>query len=203
MIALIDYGMGNLFSVEKAFVSAGAKNLEITKNPGVIKKASAVILPGVGNFGLAANNLRSLGLDIAIKDSIAFGKPFFGICLGLQLLMNSSEEAPGVHGLGILNGKVIGFSTETTLKIPQIGWNSISILNNHKYLSGIKNGEYFYFVHSYYVALEDKSCIAGTTEYGIEFCSCVGKDNIFATQFHPEKSQDVGLQIIRNFVESI
>jgi len=203
MIALIDYGMGNLSSVKKAFVFAGAKNLEITENPEVVKKAASVILPGVGNFGVAANNLRSLGLDVAVKNSIESGKPFFGICLGLQLLMASSEEAPGIPGLGVLSGKVIRFSVETALKIPQIGWNSISILNNHKCLSGIKNGEYFYFVHSYYVVPEDKSYIAGTTEYGIEFCSCVEKDNIFATQFHPEKSQEAGLQIIRNFVESI
>ncbi len=203
MIALIDYGMGNLSSVRKAFLAVGAMDIKLVSDPQEITAAQAVVLPGVGNFGDGAKNLHELGFDTAIKSAVTSGKPFMGICLGMQLLMESSEEAPGVKGLGIIKGKTIKFDKNCCLKIPQIGWNSVSKIKNNICLDGIKDEEFFYFVHSYYVAPEEESYIAGITEYGIKFCSCIGRDNIFATQFHPEKSQDAGLRIIRNFVNSI
>lgn len=203
MIALIDYGMGNLSSVRKAFLAVGATDIKLVSDPNDIAMAQAVVLPGVGNFGDGAKNLHELGLDTAVKNAVSSNKPFMGICLGMQLLMESSEEAPNAKGLGIIKGKTIKFDKNSGLKIPQIGWNSLSISKNHNCLQGIKNEEFFYFVHSYYVVPDDFSFVAGLTEYGSNFCSCIGKDNIFATQFHPEKSQDAGLQIIRNFVQSI
>ncbi len=203
MIALIDYGMGNLSSVRKAFLAVGAKDIKLISTPQEIANAQAIVLPGVGNFGDGAKNLIESGLDTAIKNAVSDGKPFMGICLGMQLLMDSSEEAPNVKGLGIIKGKTVKFDSTFELKVPQIGWNSLSILKNHTCLQQIRDEEFFYFVHSYYVVPENQSYVAGTTQYGITFCSCIGKNNIFATQFHPEKSQDAGLQIIRNFVNSI
>lgn len=203
MIALIDYGMGNLSSVLKAFLAVGATNIKLVSTSQEIADAQAVVLPGVGNFGDGAKNLQASGLDTAIKNAVHSGKPFLGICLGMQLLMESSEEAPGAKGLSIIKGQAVRFNNDCGLKIPQIGWNSVSKVKNHRCLDRIKDNEFFYFVHSYYVLPEDGSYLAGVTEYGIKFCSCIGRDNIFATQFHPEKSQDAGLQIIRNFVNSI
>jgi len=201
MIALIDYGMGNLSSVYKAFIAVGAKNLKIVSAPKKIMRADAVILPGVGNFGDGMKNLTENGLDQAVIAAVSAGKPFLGICLGMQLLMESSEEAPGIHGLGILKGKTICFSKEMGLKIPQIGWNCVNLTREHSYFTGMPSGEFFYFVHSYYLKPDDNKIVLGITDYGIDFCSCVAKDNIFATQFHPEKSQDAGLAILRNFVK--
>ena len=195
--------MGNLSSVRKAFLAVGTSDIKIITSPDEIEKADAIVLPGVGNFGDGAKNLHSSGLSNAIRNVISSDKPFLGICLGMQLLMESSEEAPGAEGLGIIKGKTIKFDINCGLKIPQIGWNSVSITKQHKCLEGIRNDEYFYFVHSYYVVPDDISYIAGETFYGIKFCSCIGKDNIFASQFHPEKSQDAGLSIIKNFVQSI
>ena len=203
MIALIDYGMGNLSSVYKAFIAVGAKGLKIVSNPKEIMEADAVILPGVGNFGDGMRNITEKGMDKAIISAVSMGKHFLGICLGMQLLMESSEEAPGVLGLGILKGKTVSFSKEMGLKIPQIGWNCVKLTREHPYFTGISSGDFFYFVHSYYIKPDDKETILGVTDYGIDFCSCVSKDNIFATQFHPEKSQDAGLAILRNFVKNV
>jgi len=201
MIALIDYGMGNLSSVHKAFVAVGAKGLKIVSTPKEVIEADAIILPGVGNFGDGMKSLIKNGLDQAIISTVTEGKPFLGICLGMQLLMESSEEAPDVTGLGILKGKTIRFSVKMGLKIPQIGWNSVKLTREHPLFAGIPSGEFFYFVHSYYIKPDDHETVLGITDHGIDFCSCIAKDNIFATQFHPEKSQDAGLTILRNFVD--
>ena len=204
MIALIDYGMGNLSSVSKAFKAVGAKDMVITSYANDIKKADAIVLPGVGNFGDGMRNLKEFNLDAAIKASVEEeNKPFFGICLGMQLLMEGSEEAPGVPGLGLLKGQTVRFENLAGLKIPQIGWNSVNLKYHHPYFSELESDEYFYFVHSFYLKPENSECILGETNYGINFCSCVAKDNIFATQFHPEKSQDAGLTILKNFVKSL
>ena len=203
MIALIDYGMGNLSSVYKAFNAVDAEGLKIVSTPKEVKGADAIILPGVGNFGDGMKNLTEKGLDQAVITAVSDGKPFFGICLGMQLLMESSEEAPDVAGLSILKGKVIRFSKEMGLKIPQIGWNCVNLTRQHPYFTGIFSGEFFYFVHSYYLKPENSETVLGITDYDIDFCSCVAKDNIFATQFHPEKSQNEGLAILRNFIENI
>lgn len=201
MIALIDYGMGNLSSVYKAFIAVGAKDLKIVSSPKELMRADAVILPGVGHFGDGMKNLIQNGLDQAVIEAVSAGKPFLGICLGMQLLMESSEEAPGIHGLGLLKGKTVRFSKEMGLKIPQIGWNCVKFTQEHPYFTGITSGEFFYFVHSYYLKPDNNKVVLGITDYGIDFCSCVSKENIFATQFHPEKSQDAGLAILRNFVK--
>ena len=203
MIALIDYGIGNLSSVYKAFMAVGAEDIKIVSTPKEIIEADAVILPGVGNFGDGMKNLIEKGFNLAILETVSAGKPFMGICLGMQLLMESSEEAPGISGLGILKGKTVRFSENMGLKIPQIGWNSVNVLREHPYFKGIASGEYFYFVHSFYLEPNDRDTVLGITDYGIDFCSCVAKDNVFATQFHPEKSQDAGLAILRNFVDVV
>ena len=199
MIALIDYGMGNLSSVYKAFKAVGADEVVITDSVKQIDKADAIILPGVGNFGDGVKNLSEKKLFDPIKQGIMLGKPFLGICLGMQLLMEKSEEAPGVNGLGVFEGEVVKFKPEQGLKVPQIGWNSVDMVGDHLCMEGISSGEYFYFVHSYYVVPVNKDIILGTTEYGSAFCSCIACNNVFATQFHPEKSQDAGLKILRNF----
>jgi len=203
MIALIDYGMGNLSSVHKAFMAVGAKDLNIVSDPEDVMKADAIILPGVGNFGDGMKNLKERGLDRAITTAISTEKPFFGICLGMQLLMENSEEAPGIQGLGVLKGRTVRFSKDMGLKIPQIGWNSVNLTQVHPYFTGILSGDFFYFVHSYYLKPDDEACVLGITDHGVDFCSCIAKDNIFATQFHPEKSQDAGLTIIKNFVDRV
>ncbi len=197
MIALIDYGMGNLGSVAKALTRAGCEPT-ITADPQVIAQARGVVLPGVGAFDDCVTNLRRRGLDIAVKDAVAAGKPFLGICLGLQMLFDTSEEGGKCPGLGILPGKVVRFRHD--LKIPQIGWNRISIRAQAPALQDVPDSSWVYFVHSYYVVPDDESIIATTTDYGYEFVSAIWKDNIFASQFHPEKSQAVGLQILTNFV---
>lgn len=212
MIAVIDYNMGNLRSVEKALQVAGGKT-KITHIPKDIAKADKVVFPGVGAFGAAMAELKRLKLVEPIKDAIASGKPFLGLCLGLQLLFEKSEEASGVKGLGILDGDVRRFKftrndkrkTVNELKIPHMGWNNIRLLpitcRKSPVLKNVPDDEYMYFVHSYYVKPKDRSVVLTTTDYGIEFASGVAKDNIFGFQFHPEKSQSAGLRILRNFIE--
>lgn len=198
MIAIIDYGAGNLQSVKKAFDFIGAESI-ITDNPETIKNCDKILLPGVGSFGDAMESMNAKNLVEVIKAEALSGKPFLGICLGLQLLFEESEESPDVKGLGIFKGKIKKFSTDMGLKIPHIGWNSLEIKQKDTLFKGIPENSYVYFVHSYYLHAENENDIATVTNYGIDFHSAVGKDNIFATQFHPEKSGDVGLQILRNF----
>ncbi len=219
MIAIIDYGMGNLRSVAKALESLGAE-VKITASPDIINKASGVVLPGVGAMPDAMQALQKAKVISSIKKTIAADKPFLGICLGLQLLFETSEEGGGCKGLGIVKGTVPRFNFSklatrdpqpvTGLKIPHMGWNQINQRiaysvqragsKNLKILQNIPNNAYVYFVHSYYVRPKDKNIIATTTDYGVEFCSSIAKGNLFACQFHPEKSQKIGLQILRNFV---
>lgn len=196
MIALIDYGMGNLGSVSNALRFIDCE-FSITSDPEELLAADAAILPGVGAFGDCMQNLREYQLVEAIRDYVASDRPFLGICLGLQLLFSEGEEM-GVHaGLDIVPGRVIRFTHD--LKIPQIGWNQIEKRQECPQLAGVDDGSYVYFVHSFHVVPEDDSVIATTTDYGYEFCSAIRRGNLFATQFHPEKSSDIGLHILRNF----
>ncbi len=199
MIAVVDYDAGNVKSVEKAIEKLGAKHI-LTSDPAEIAKADAVILPGVGNFGDCVSKLKERGLDVALKEYAASGKPFLGICVGLQLLFDESEESPGVKGLGILPGKIKRFPGSADLKVPQIGWNDI-VESKGRLLEGINKETYFYFVHSYYLECEDPSIVTSRTEYGITYDSSVEKGNVFATQFHPEKSSDAGLKVLSNFLK--
>lgn len=198
MIAIIDYGAGNLQSVKKAFDFIGAESV-ITDNPEIINACDRILLPGVGSFGDAMNSMAKSGLVETVKQNALSGKPFLGICLGLQLLFEESEESPGVKGLGIFKGKIKKFSPDMGLKIPHIGWNSLEIKQKDTLFKNVPENSYVYFVHSYYLHAEDENDIATVTNYGIDFHSAVGKNNVFATQFHPEKSGDVGLQILKNF----
>ena len=199
MIAIIDYGMGNLRSVEKGFLKVGA-DVKVTSSPEDVKKADGVVLPGVGAFKGCMNELKDLNLIDAVIEAIKVGKPYLGICLGLHVLFSESEEFGSSRGLDIFKGKVIKFDLEDKeLKIPQMGWNQLNIKNDNPLFEGIPDKSYFYFVHSYYVSPDDISVVATTTDYGIEFTSSVWKDNIYAVQFHPEKSQALGLQVLRNF----
>jgi glutamine amidotransferase len=200
MIAIIDYGMGNLRSVQKAFEVCGAKP-KITDKPGDIEKADKIILPGVGAFWAAMQELGKRRLIAPIKEKIASGAPYLGLCLGLQLLFDDSEEGrtrSNVRGLGILPGTVKLFKGK--LKVPHMGWNDVEFLRSNPLFKGIESGEKFYFVHSYYAVPKEKNVVLTQTPYGGRFCSAVWKDNIFATQFHPEKSQSSGLKVIRNFI---
>ena len=198
MIAIIDYGAGNLQSVKKAFDFIGAESV-ITDNPEIINACDRILLPGVGSFGDAMDSMHKSGLVETVKQNALSGKPFLGICLGLQLLFEESEESPGVKGLGIFKGKIKKFSPDMGLKIPHIGWNSLEIKQKNTLFKNVPENSYVYFVHSYYLHAEDEEDVATVTNYGIDFHSAVGKNNIFATQFHPEKSGDVGLQILKNF----
>jgi len=195
-IAIIDYGMGNLRSVQRAFEHVGAE-VVVTANREIIEAASAVVLPGVGAFGQAMANLERVGLVDVIRQVIPQGRPFLGICLGLQLLFEGSDEMGEHRGLGVFGGWVKRF--EAGLKVPQIGWNQVHIQQASPLLEGVADGSYAYFVHSYYVAPADPKIILATTDYGIDYASIVGRDNVFGIQFHPEKSQAVGLGILRNF----
>ncbi len=201
MIAIIDYEMGNLLSVKKALEFVGAFP-EITSSPVKIHKADAIVLPGVGNFGDGIKHLKKKRLDVAIKNFISSGKPFLGICLGMQLLMEASEEAPDSKGLGIFKGGVVRFP-DSGLKVPHMGWNQLKIENYNPCLAEVPDMSYFYFVHSYFVRPDDPGIIAGSCSYGVDFAAAIGKGNIFATQFHPEKSQDLGLRILRNFTKIV
>ena len=200
MIAIIDYDAGNIRSVEKAMAKLG-QEVWITRDRERIMNADKVILPGVGSFGDAMAHLREYNLVEVIKDVVAEKKPFLGICLGLQLLYESSEETPGVEGLGILKGKILRIPEQEGLKIPHMGWNSLHLQNDGRLFRGIKQNPYVYFVHSYYLKAEEEETVKATTEYSVNIHASVEKDNVFACQFHPEKSGDLGLQILKNFAE--
>lgn len=200
MIAIIDYDAGNLKSVEKALISLG-EEVVVSRERDVLLSADKVVLPGVGAFGDAMNKLSEYGLIEVIKEIVDNNTPFLGICLGLQLLFEESEEAHGVAGLGILKGKILKIPPKEELKIPHMGWNSIDIKPEARLFKGIKNNSYVYFVHSYYLKAEDESIVAATTEYSTHIHASVESGNVFACQFHPEKSSDVGLKILKNFAE--
>lgn len=199
MVAIIDYGAGNLQSVKKAldFISAESK---ITDNKDEINAASHIILPGVGSFADAMSCIRERGLEETIKKSADGSKHFLGICLGLQLLFESSEESPGVKGLGVFKGDIVTIPKDNGLKVPHIGWNSVKLNQTNGILEGIKDESYFYFVHSYYLKNADEDIVAGTTEYGVPIQCAVQNGRVCATQFHPEKSSEVGLALLKNFV---
>lgn len=198
MIAIIDYGMGNLRSVSKAFEAVGHQAV-VTRDPQVIGNASHVVLPGVGAFGDCMANLERYGLVEPVRLAIQSGKPFLGICLGLQLLLTESEEF-GVHrGLDIVSGRVKRFTLDPGLKVPHMGWNEVRYRRACPLFEGIADGSHWYFVHSYYVDPADQAVVAATTTYGTSFVSAIWKDNVVACQFHPEKSQAVGLRLIKNF----
>ena len=198
MIAIVDYGAGNLLSVKKALDFIGAESV-ITASADEIKNADGVILPGVGSFGNAMESMRDSGLVETVRAAALSGRPFLGICLGLQLLFESSEESPGVEGLGVLKGKILKIPSDN-LKVPHMGWNSLEIKKSTPLFDGICDGAYVYFVHSYYLSAGDISDVSSTTEYGVTIHASVAKGNLFATQFHPEKSGDVGIQMLKNFV---
>lgn len=199
MVAIIDYDAGNIKSVEKAIDYLGEEAV-ITRDRDTILGADRVILPGVGAFGDAMEKLRTYELDKVIQEVVAKNTPFLGICLGLQLLFESSEESEGVEGLGILKGKVVQLPEESDLKIPHIGWNSLKYPNPGRLFTGIAEDSYVYFVHSYYLQAKDPSIVTATTEYGILIHASVEQGNVFACQFHPEKSSEVGMQILKNFL---
>lgn len=199
MIAIIDYGAGNLHSVKNALDFLGADNI-VTGNKEEILSADKVILPGVGAFGDAMKCLEESGLTKTVKAVAESGKPFLGICLGLHLLFEESEESPNVKGLGIFKGKIVKIPDNGSLKIPHMGWNNIHITKDSKILKNIGDEPYVYFVHSYYVEAEDSSVVSAYTEYGQRLDIAVERDNVFATQFHPEKSGDTGMEILKNFI---
>ena len=198
MITIIDYDAGNLKSVEKALAYLN-QDVIVSRNPEEILNADKVILPGVGSFGDAMNNLHKFGLVDTIKKAAESGKPFLGICLGLQLLFDSSEETPGVEGLSVLPGKILKIPAKDGIKIPHMGWNSLDINPSSKLFKGIPDKSYVYFVHSYYLEAEDENIVAATPDYSAHIHAAVEKGNIFACQFHPEKSSDIGLKILENF----
>lgn len=200
MIAIIDYDAGNIKSVEKAIQHFGQEAI-ITRDKETILNAEKVILPGVGSFGDAMAKIYQYGLYDIIHEVVNKGTPFLGICLGLQLLFERSEETPGVEGLGILKGEIVRIPDQEGLKVPQIGWNSLKYPNRGKLFKGIEEDSYVYFVHSYYLKAEDEAIVTATTEYSTLIHASVESGNVFACQFHPEKSSDVGLKIIQNFIE--
>lgn len=205
MIAIIDYGMGNLCSVQKGFEKIGAKAV-ITADPQAVLEADRIVLPGVGAFRDCMHNLEEGGFVEPILRVIAEGRPFLGVCVGMQLLFTDSVEFGLYQGLNVIPGHVLRFpdgvrEQDEILKVPHMGWNQLHVTHRPPAFDGIEEGTNVYFVHSYYVKPEDESVIAATTSYGIDFCSAVWKDNVVATQFHPEKSQDAGLRILKNFAE--
>ncbi len=200
MIAMIDYDAGNIKSVEKAMISLG-EEIVITRDADTILSADGVILPGVGAFGDAMEKLHSYGLVDVIHKCVDKGTPFLGICLGLQLLFESSEESPGVEGLHVLEGKILRIPDGEGIKVPHIGWNDLSFPNEGKLFKGLAENSYVYFVHSYYLKAEDEKIVTAATEYGTHIHASVEKDNVYACQFHPEKSSEVGLQILKNFID--
>lgn len=202
MIAIIDYGAGNILSVQKALDHIGCENV-VTSDAAVIAAADGAVLPGVGSFGDAMQHLREGHLVESVRAFTASGKPFLGICLGLQVLFDSSEESPGAEGLSLMPGRVRKFPSDAGLKIPQIGWNSIRYDRDCPLFKGLSDNPYVYFVHSYYLEAADEGVVSAVAEYGIPYHAAVWKDNVFATQFHPEKSGSVGLRMLRNFAELI
>ncbi len=200
MIAIIDYDAGNIKSVEKALLFLG-QEVKITDNAQEILAADKVILPGVGAFGDAMGNLNRRGLVSVIREVAERGTPFLGICLGLQLLFERSDEAPGVAGLGILPGEILRIPPKEGLKIPHMGWNSLHLEHDGWLFRNVPEQAYVYFVHSYYLKAREEGIVKASTEYGVHIHASVEKGNVFACQFHPEKSSEVGLQILKNFVE--
>lgn len=202
MIAVLDYGAGNLLSVEKALRFIGCDPV-VTADPGRLQSASAAILPGVGAFGDAMSCLRKSGLVRPVLDFIDSGRPFLGICLGLQLLFEGSEEAPDVPGLGALKGRIYRIPDTPGLKIPHIGWNSLNIKDRDGLFAGLEEHPYVYFVHSYYLKADDRDIVSSTAGYGVTIDASIHRKNLFATQFHPEKSGKTGLNMLRNFAAMI
>jgi glutamine amidotransferase len=198
MIAIIDYGMGNLRSVQKGFEHVGFQ-ADVTRDVAKITSAHGVVLPGVGAFQACMENLGRFGLIQPIREVVSQKKPFLGICLGFQLLFSESEEFGKQKGLDLFPGKVVGFHANNGLKVPHMGWNGIEKKKASPFLEGIGSGDYVYFVHSFYVVPDDPSVIATTTDYGSAFVSSIATDHLFACQFHPEKSQEIGLRILANF----
>ena len=199
-IAIIDYGAGNLHSVAKAFETIGHA-AKVTQSTADVLAADAVVLPGVGAAGDTMRSLTGIGMAEVVRKVISDGKPFFGVCLGLQLLLSSTEEGDE-ECLGVFKGEVKRFKS-ATLKVPHMGWNQVQYKQNHPLFTGIQNGSYFYFVHSYYAAPVDKTLVAAETDYGGNFCSAIAKGNLVATQFHPEKSGPTGLKLYENFVNLV
>ncbi|MBO5450234.1 MAG: imidazole glycerol phosphate synthase subunit HisH [Lachnospiraceae bacterium] len=202
MIAIIDYDAGNIKSVEKAFQFL-KQDVILTRDAGQILNADAVVLPGVGSFGDAMKKLENYGLVDIIRKVVEKNIPFLGICLGLQLLFDSSEESPGVKGLGVLPGKIVKIPDDQGLKVPHIGWNSLKYPKPGRLFEGIKEEEYVYFVHSYYLVADTDDIVTATTDYVAHIHASVEKGNVFACQFHPEKSSDVGLKILSNFIKVV
>lgn len=198
MIAVIDYGMGNLRSVQKGLERVGCQ-ARVTRDVSQILSAQGVVLPGVGAFSACMDNLRRFALVEPIRQVVEQKRPFLGICLGLQLLFTESEEFGPQEGLNLFPGKVVGFRPENGLKVPHMGWNRIRKRKESPFLEGIADGAFVYFVHSYYIAPEDPSLAATTTDYGSSFASSIATAHLFACQFHPEKSQEIGLRILANF----
>ena len=199
MIAIIDYDAGNIRSVEKALQFLGEDPV-VTRDRDMILSAEKVILPGVGAFGDAMGKLRGYGLENVILDTVEKGTPFLGICLGLQLLFERSDESDGVSGLGILPGEIVRIPDREDLKVPHIGWNSLDYSSEGTLFQGIPEGSYVYFVHSYYLRAREESIVKATTEYGVTIHASVEKDNVYACQFHPEKSSQIGMKILQNFI---
>jgi len=195
VIVVIDYGAGNLFSIRNAFKKIGV-NVEATADAKTIENADALVLPGVGSFGDAMEKLEPLCETII--DFVDSGKPFLGLCLGIQVILSKSDESPQVDGLGLIDGVCHRFEGDG-LKVPHMGWNTIDVVRETPLLSGIESGEYFYFVHSFFPKPEDENVVVAKTEYGINFPSVIAKDNVYATQFHPEKSGEAGLRVLENF----
>lgn len=200
MIAIIDYDAGNIKSVEKALLLLG-QDVVITRDRDEILNADKVILPGVGAFGDAMENLKKYGLDLVIHEVVERKIPFLGICLGLQLLFEHSDEAPGVAGLGVLEGEILRIPDGDGLKIPHMGWNSLKLQYDGKLFQNLPQESYVYFVHSYYLKAKEEQIVKATTQYSTHIHASVEKDNVYACQFHPEKSSDTGLQILKNFVD--
>jgi len=201
-IVIIDYGMGNLRNVQKGFERIGFE-AKVTRNKKEIGKASAIVLPGVGAFKDCMENLEKYGLIELLFQSVEKGKPYLGICLGLQILFSESEEFGSHRGLDLIKGRVVKFRPDPEHKVPHMGWNTVEIEKKVPMLQGIESGDFFYFVHSYYVIPEERQWVATLTTYGKHFVSSIWKGNLFATQFHPEKSQQKGLRILENFAKSI
>lgn len=202
MIAVIDYGAGNLQSVCKALHHIGCE-CSVVKDRQSLFQAHGAILPGVGSFADAMDCMKQSGMKEAVVEYIQAGKPLLGICLGLQLLFEGSEESPGVKGLGLLKGNIIRIPAGEGLKIPHIGWNSLRFCGNSPLFRGIQQQAYVYFVHSYYLKAQDRYVVTSQTQYGVDIDASIGKENLFATQFHPEKSGEVGLTMLRNFADIV
>ncbi|MDQ3910204.1 MAG: imidazole glycerol phosphate synthase subunit HisH [Actinomycetota bacterium] len=197
-VAVVDYDAGNTLSVTRALEKVGAR-ISLTPDPEEVLRADAVVLPGVGAFGDCMRKLRERGMDEACLETFRIGKPFLGVCIALQVLFGSSEESPGVEGLGILPGKVVRFNADE-LRVPHMGWNELAVVREHPVLDGL-NGEAFYFVHSYHPEPGDPGDLLGKSDYGGAFCAAAGRESIAAVQFHPEKSSRAGLKLYKNFLE--